>query len=582
MQRREFLRSFGVAGTASVLAGCTDDTTAGMRRPTSTTPTRTSVTPGTVPESETTTGSPSTSASTTESATTTEERLRAYADQFENVVDVVADADFDPTGREACDARFRTVADDDTLLVFPAGTYLFESVSLFELRNFGMLGHADAVLKAPPNRNGHWLTVDHGNRLLFENFDIDATARRCRPTLKLGAADGLEVRDVEVVRDDPYADQRPSGEVGNALLATVRSPTGSGVIERFVAKRGGYLGTYNAGKGRVGIFIGRNHEGTIKLVDCRIEEFPNNGVYASRTPGKVHVEGGVFRNNDISQVRLGSEGSHLTNATVEVDADAVRNRNPDATYLKPRGVRVESGNVVTAGVTVRNSEISVKSGNASGIVIGKSGGRFRVVDTLIRIDARSVAGILAKPPTGGTYPPPPEPHGGVVRNVKITGSATAGTAIKLYNRPNTTIAETAVRQPGELQDGYWIQSTGCRIEGGSIVTGRYPVLVPMLLSDTASAPDGTREDSCVVEFRNVRDIRTTISDSAVGRAPRPASRNTSGDRTEESLRGRRSSCVTLGELSDAKYSNETILAVLGVDEDGYRRDVVAEETVKGE
>lgn len=36
--------------------------------------------------------------------------------------------------------------------------------------------------------------------------------------------------------------------------------------------------------------------------------FPDNGVYASQAEGPVHVVGGRYENNDVSNVRVGGDG----------------------------------------------------------------------------------------------------------------------------------------------------------------------------------------------------------------------------------------------------------------------------------
>ena len=97
--------------------------------------------------------------------------------------------------------------------------------------------------------------------------------------------------------------------------------------------------------GRVGIFVNEDHVGTIYLIDCHVEGFPNNGVYASspgkydRDGGPVHVIGGLYRNNNIANVRIGTDDSTII-GVVSIQ-DAVAGERIDDTY--PSGARRQRG-----------------------------------------------------------------------------------------------------------------------------------------------------------------------------------------------------------------------------------------------
>lgn len=441
-------------------------------------------------------------------------RLAYLLSQFDQTINMSGDLGCDPTGQQPCDREFIEAAADDTLLVFPSGTYRFEGVGgLSGLSNFGIYGDGDVTFTAPPNVNGDWFVVDRCHGLLFENINVDVSATNAAPTLKFGVTSKLEIRDVEVFGRGMRNGSKVRGEsgnvpVGNALLPIVRSPDGWGVVENFAAKQGGRIGTYNKGNGRVGIYIGRSHQGTIRLLNCHLKEFPNNGIYASRTHGVVQVEGGLFRNNDISQVRLGSNDSHLRNGTVEIDIDEVAHPNMPGDFLRPRGIRIESGGVDTAGVRIRDVDIEHRSSTAPGVVIGKAGGRFELSNLRIRSDVDEMPAIAAKPPTGGVHPAPPEPHSGVIEGVRITGQASSGSAIWIHQRPGCQINETTIDQPRGSRDGIrLLKSPHCEIIGGSISAGRYPLLV--------SLPRSSNSFDCLVKIGDVNPIRSSsISEPA--------------------------------------------------------------------
>jgi hypothetical protein len=485
------------------------------------------------------------------------DRTEELAARFATVVDATS-AGCDPTGEAACGPAILDAAADDTLLVFPSGEYrIDETLTLFGFENFGIRGDADDVtFVAPPDFNGRWLMADRGRDLVVENLTLDVRAENSAPELLLAVEDGLEVRDVEVVGRGTRRASDPSEEsdvgVGSSFLPVVRSPDGEGIVERYVATTGGRIGTYNQGNGRIGIYIGGSNAGRIRLVDCHLEEFPNNGVYASRTPGVVEVVGGTYRNNDISQVRLGSRGSSVEDATVEVDVEAVAEPNRPDRFLNPRGVRIESGSLDTAGVTVRNVEVRVKSSPTAGIVVERPGGEFTVEDTEIRIETDDSTAIRAKRPTGGAHDPPPKPHHGTISGVTITGDAPAGAAIRLFGRPGSTIENTTVAESGDGRDGIVLTDSPTTIAGSRVESGRYP----LVLRAAEPATEG-----CLVSLEDAR-LATAAADagellvipSQLGfRSPyRPA-----GDY-----------CVPVDLLSGAAVDGEPVLAFSGTRLDG--------------
>lgn len=71
------------------------------------------------------------------------------------------------------------------------------------------------------------------------------------------------------------------------------------------------------------------HEGEAWFINCQFEEWADNGLYASYpgesgAGGSTHVRGGMYRNNNIANIRLGGHGDSLKQATSIVDdANAV-------------------------------------------------------------------------------------------------------------------------------------------------------------------------------------------------------------------------------------------------------------------
>lgn len=95
-----------------------------------------------------------------------------------------------------------------------------------------------------------------------------------------------------------------------------------------------------------------SHAGELTLRDVHLENFSNNGLYAS-APGRpsdgqqgpVYVEGGLYKNNTVAGVRLGSNNSHAIGVTVVNDAEST-DRGDNGTAQ--RGLRIrEPGDDIT-------------------------------------------------------------------------------------------------------------------------------------------------------------------------------------------------------------------------------------------
>jgi len=101
------------------------------------------------------------------------------------------------------------------------------------------------------------------------------------------------------------------------------------------------------GDDAVGLYVGADHAGTIEFVDCYVEGFSDNGLYASgpgagyddAENGRVIVEGGLYKNNNISNLRLGSDDSVAREVTLVHDADSP----PNDGVWNQRNLRIRQG-----------------------------------------------------------------------------------------------------------------------------------------------------------------------------------------------------------------------------------------------
>ena len=423
--------------------------------------------------------------------------------RFKRTVDMVADAGCDPTGAEPCDAKIRAAADDYTLLKFPPGEYRITSKTVVLGRtNLGFLGKGDARFRVPANFNEKALVVDDGTGLLFEGIDIDQRASGATPALHLGADDDLQVHDVELLGRGVHPDSIPKGEPGwspepgadsgnphvlDFLYPIVRSADGTGLVTDVVANNHGLMGTYNAGNGRSGMWVGISTKGTITFRNCRIEEFGSNGTYTSRTNGVVQFEDGIHRNNDNNQLRIGSPGSYVEGTTIEVDAESSDSPNPYEA-LNYRGVRIEMGRMNDrTDVAIRDCDIAIRSTphSGGGVVAESTASEFTVENTRIGIEADGVRGVLAKEPDGGpNYPAPAEPHTATIQNTSVTGNAGNRAAIELVDRPDSVVDGSCLHQAGSSRDGVYLNgSDSCTVQNSTIdVTGE-----PVVRGDSQNA-----------------------------------------------------------------------------------------------
>jgi hypothetical protein len=247
----------------------------------------------------------------------------------------------------------------------------------------------------------------------------------------------------------------------NALSPMVRSSGGEGRLENVVLHNEGRMGAY----ARVGVWIGSTNKGTLTLRNCNVEGFSNNGVYASRTSGVVKIEGGTYKNNDLSQIRIGSTGSYVDGATAETDLSDSRSPNPGE-MLNGAGIRLESDRG-GSGAAIRNCDVRVGPNvNADGgIQIFENYGNFTVENTRVEYNPQGYS-IRAKSPNGSGD------VSGTFRNVSVTGDAAGWVGVLIEDRPNTTVENCCIQQTGGGRTGLALHNCdGSRVANTTINAG---------------------------------------------------------------------------------------------------------------
>ena len=381
-----------------------------------------------------------------------------YGDRFESVVDAT-DAGIRP-GDGPIDEALTAALDDDRLVVFPGGSYGLRSVELTGYDNAGLVSAPGTRATLVPTADAtaidglfaRFLGVED---LLLSGFDLDFRARGAGGLVQVRGG-GFTVSDLRVRGRLP--------ETVDAFMFEVSDESATGRVRRLVATDGG-----RAGGDSVGVYVDRAHAGELRLEDCRIANFPNNGLYAS-TPGAddggagpVHVRGGRYANNNIANVRLGSTGSTARGVEIVVDRTPPV---PEDSSLNVRGLRLRG----RSGQVVENCTIRIGSEAGKGfgaLVVHPDNGAATVRNTEISVDRDDYRAINALPAAGDGETGP------TFENVTVTGSAGGGEAVAVAGRDGTTLQSCVVEQSGDGRTGLvFSESADCVVADSTIkVTG---------------------------------------------------------------------------------------------------------------
>lgn len=291
-----------------------------------------------------------------------------YSDEYRHVVNIV-EAGADNTGSESITSTLEEVRADDTLVYFPSGEYYMDREFRFtNFENFGLVGDDATLVPADYHTYGttntrlfRLGTADRpGGRVRFENFDVDQRAPDTGiRVIDTYASERLDVRDVRIYGE------HDSGTTGPGHFNLTRS-SATGMVERFRAPDGGAWvdNTPHSGhrwRGPIGIEANQNR-GTLTFRRCWLGPFPDNGLYAAGSTGKIVVSGGVYRNSNGANIRVGGPNSEIRYPTVEI----TDTRNLDSSQ---RAIRLEHGD----GMLVRGAWIRITSPQPSSRAISVMG-----------------------------------------------------------------------------------------------------------------------------------------------------------------------------------------------------------------
>lgn len=216
--------------------------------------------------------------------------------------------------------------DPNELLVFPSGRFRWSRETTVTADGWGIWCQSDTVFDVPPGfgdgGEGEVLATDTDDAaaddFLLKNLAFDSEGRAA-PGLGLGVRQRATVDGLEYWMNGPTS----TGEQENGIRAHVEDPDGQLTITDYAQFNNGNIGTFGDGDGRIGIWVGPRHEGTVHLRNPVLQGFPNNACYVSHQRGDVVVEGGLLMNNNVSAVRV-SGGVAVRDTTIVIDVDRFR------------------------------------------------------------------------------------------------------------------------------------------------------------------------------------------------------------------------------------------------------------------
>ncbi|MFC7137890.1 hypothetical protein ACFQRB_18465 [Halobaculum litoreum] len=234
-------------------------------------------------------------------------------------------------------------------MYLPAGDYrIADSVSIGGAERVGLVGDDATIV---PSEGNDDTIVSFGwpqpvERALFAGITFDFTAENTGGRPLLSRADNMLVEDVAV---DGEADVDQ-----DLFRVDVTDAGGQGIVRRLFLPDGAPPDTKVTG-----CEVGDDTRGDVSFIDCEIDRFPDNGLYANPPKGTVRVIGGKYKNNGVAGVR------------VEVADDAVVRgvhvRCDDATNggANMRGIRLRAGrSVLVEDCLVEMMEVTSSDGGS--------------------------------------------------------------------------------------------------------------------------------------------------------------------------------------------------------------------------
>lgn len=433
---------------------------------------------------------------------------------FSTVLNVVDDLGCAPDGSRPCDDTIRNNIGDDTLFSFPTGRYRFaDAINVRDKARIGFRGDEDVRFVPPSGFGGRLLDIADVGKVVFRGIDFDISAKNTTCSLRIITRDGFRIEDVTYHGRGTH----PTEEVPFAFYLAATGRRSLGVLRNAVATRGSAVDRYKSGKGRGAVWIGENHRGTIRIEDCRFEEFGNNALYCSRTPGNVQVQGGFYRNNNVSAVRISGRGSYVDGARIVADFDAYFGPQPGTeSTFRTRGVVVERGSQTPPpGVVVRNCDIYISKSPSPGpgVSVWPTGQTVKIENTRIRVDepVPAVHREAAIEQGENDHPPSTGERWVHLDEVSIVGNAKQTPIVLVLDGSRSTIRRSVIKhRKGDREGIAFLRSRNVTIAGGRVETSGPPIIISR--SHRRESTDAESADSTNGSTNENENHRDTVYD----------------------------------------------------------------------
>lgn len=169
---------------------------------------------------------------------------------------------------------------------------------------------------------------------------------------------------------------------GPIMHASAPDADGTGRLENV------YFGDGTSDGDGMGIWVDATdddaHRGTLAFDRVHVARFADNGIYASGPGlqlgadrgGEVHIRNSLARNNNISQFRVGTNGSSITNSLALVDGDVPSTNG----IVNPRGIWLREE---ATDITVENTETVMRGGHGALAMVAHKLGAGSVSDSVV-------------------------------------------------------------------------------------------------------------------------------------------------------------------------------------------------------
>jgi len=420
---------------------------------------------------------------------------------FEERVDAVNDLDWDSDGLFPVDDSLVESFDRDVLIEVPPGEYkILNSISGKDVSNWGIRGTGEerADVRFTTNEGSRVeFKLESGSDVLLENFAFDLGDNFDRAMgMTFFIEDNLHVHNVEKAGANPTED--PNNV--SALALNVTDSDGNALVDTFVRTGPQHFLSYP--KNELCVFSGGGNEGTITYRNLDIRNAGENGIYASKCPGEVHVEGGFYKNNRNDSIRIAGDGSYIRDATIIIDSDDFHpeNRGVEGNM---RGIRMQSGDEGFTGGLIEDTSLELRSTfrTQSMVHVAHNQGEMTLRDSELKNWTKFFS-FRAKAPSSHVS----APWGVTLENLRITEHSGTGTAVRIEGRPNSTLRNVDIKTSREvgLRHGITVaDSAGTVFEDVTVETNGFPLRIqrPSIPPDDYSLEfKGTNEFSARGNF----------------------------------------------------------------------------------